>query len=85
MVGYELGGRSTFSKVKGQICWKDEGPIGGVAAWARDERTGDFVRVLEVFEEEFVQGEPQSWSSGNFDSVEDAKKFASKAYRYLNK
>jgi hypothetical protein len=41
--------------------------------------------VYEVQPEEFVQGEPQSYSWGNFGDVETAKKFASMAYRHINK
>lgn len=82
---YELGTRATFSNMTGAILWKNTKSIEGVLAWARDERTGEYVRVYEVAPEEFVQGEPQSYSRGNFETVEDAKRFASKAYRWINK
>lgn len=82
---YELGGRSKFPKMTGGIAWRVSGIIEGVLAWARDEATGEYVRVYEVSPDEWVDGEPQSWSSGNFGSVQDAKRVASKAYRWLNR
>lgn len=85
LVNYELGARSRFPSMTGAILWKNEGGYAGVLAWARCNRTGEYVRVYEVGPEEWVQGEPQSWSRGNFETVESAKKFASKAYRWLNR
>ena len=83
---YQLGARSRFSDaITAGICWKNKGGFEGVLAWARDERTGEYVRVYEVGPEEWVQGEPQSWTSGNFATIDSAKKWASTAYRYLNK
>lgn len=82
---YTLGGRCKFPKLSAGICWKDKGGIEGVIAFARDERTGDYVRVYEYGPTEWVDNEPQAWSEGNFETVEDAKKYASKAYRWINK
>lgn len=82
---YELGSRVKFTKVTAAICWKNTGSIGGIIAYARDNRTSEYVRVYEVMPEEFVQGEPQSFSRGNFEDVETAKQFASMAYRWINK
>jgi hypothetical protein len=82
---YELGARSRFANLTGGIVWKNTKSIEGVLAWAKDERTGEYVRVYEIGPEEWVQGIPQSFSSGNFSTVEDAKKFATKAYRWMNK
>jgi hypothetical protein len=79
---YELGGRFSFPKLTGGIVWKDTKSIEGVLAYARDQQTGEYVLVYEV---EWVDGEPQAWSRGNFDNVEMAKHFASKAYRFLNR
>lgn len=82
---YELGARSNFANLTGGIVWKQAGAIEGVKAWARDEKTGEYVRVYETAPTEWVQDEPQAWSTGNFETVETAKKWASVAYRYLNK
>jgi hypothetical protein len=84
---YALGGRSKFTKLTAAIAWSkpSSNPLIGIAAYARDERTGEYVRVYEVMPEEFVQGEPQSWSQGAFEDVETAKHCAWMAYRYINK
>lgn len=82
---YTLGARKTFPNISGAIAWKNLGVIGGVAAYARVEKTGEYVQVLETAPTEWVDGEPQAWSTGNFETVESAKNWASKAYRYLNK
>lgn len=83
---YELGGRIRFSpKITSEIAWKNKGGYEGVLAYARDERTGEYVRVYEVAPEQYVDGEPQAWSSGNYETVEAAKAGASKAYRWINK
>jgi hypothetical protein len=82
---YQLGARSNFASLTGGIVWKKGDAIEGVKAWARDEKTGEYVRVLETGPTEWVDNEPQAWSSGNFETVDDARKFASMAYRYINK
>jgi len=83
---YELAGRVTFAAhIKAPLAWKDTKSIEGVKIWARDERTGEYVRVLETGPTQWVDNEPQAWSSGNFGNVDDAKKFAGMAYRYINK
>lgn len=84
-VSYELGARSKFANLTGGIIWKDTKSIEGVKAWARDERTGEYVRVYENGPTEWVDNEPQAWSTGNFETVETAKKWASVAYRWINK
>lgn len=85
LVSYELGASFKFEKLTAPLAWKNTKSIEGVIAYARNERTGEYVRVYEVGPEEWVDGQPQSWSRGNFGNVEDAQKFASKAYRYINK
>lgn len=83
---YELAGRTTFpAHVTTALAWIDTKSISGVKIWARDEQTGEYVRVLENGPTQWVDGEPQAWSSGNFESVDGAKKFASMAYRYINR
>lgn len=82
---YELGARFKSQKFTAPILWNDTKSIEGVIAYARDERAKQYVRVYEVGPTEWVQGEPQSWSRGNFESVESAKVWAGKAYRWLNK
>ncbi len=84
-VTYQLGARQIFSTKTGPILVTNTKTIEGVLAWARDERRGEYVRVYEVGPTEWVQDEPQAWSSGNFMSVEDARHFASKAYRWINR
>lgn len=86
MTHYELAGRTAFAPhITSPLAWKDTKSIEGVKIWARDERTGEYVRVLETAPTEWVDNEPQAWSSGNFETVESAKHFASMAYRYINK
>lgn len=83
---YELSGRSKFAAhINAPLAWVNTKSIEGVKIWARDESTGEYVRVLECGPTEWVDGLPQAWSSGNFGTVEDAKKFAGMAYRYINK
>jgi hypothetical protein len=82
---YELGARYNFQKFTAPIVWNDTKSIEGVIAYARDERSKQYVRVYEVAPTEWVQGEPQSWSRGNFENVESAKVMARKAYKWLNK
>ncbi len=82
---YQLGATSKFAGITAGICWKVGDAIEGVKAWARNEQTGEYVRVFETAPTEWVQDEPQAWSTGNFETVEDAKKWASTAYRYINK
>lgn len=82
---YELGQRFTSKKFSGAIVWQNTKSIEGVKAWARDERTAEYVRVYETGPTEWVDGQPQAWSTGNFESVDDAKKWATTAYRWLNK
>ena len=82
---YELGARQSFASVTGGIVWKNTKSFEGVKAWARDERTGEYIRVYETGPTEWVDDEPQAWSTGNFESVETAQKFASMAYRYINR
>jgi hypothetical protein len=82
---YELGARTRFAGPTAGIAWKNTKSIEGVLAWARDEQTGESVRGYEVGPTEWVDNEPQAWSAGNFETTETAKKFASKAYRWINK
>jgi hypothetical protein len=83
---YTLGRRVRFSaKFTSPIGMTDTKSIEGVKAWARDEETGEYIQVFEYQPEEFVQGEPQSASEGNFETIEDARKWAQKAYRWINK
>lgn len=82
---YELGARARFGNLTGGIVWKNTKSVEGVLAWARDEKTGEYVRVYETGPTEWVDDQPQAWSSGNFENVEAAKAFAGKAYRWINK
>lgn len=86
LISYELGASAKFGvHINSEICWNSKNPVEGVKAWARNNSTGEYVRVFEVGPTEWVDGQPQAWSSGNFETVESAKKFASKAYRYINR
>lgn len=82
---YTLGARYGFRKFNDAILVLNTKTIEGVKAWARDEKSGDYVRVLETGPTQWVDDEPQAWSTGNFESVEDARKWASTAYRYINR
>jgi hypothetical protein len=83
---YTLGNLIKFpANVTGEIVWKVGNEIEGIKVWARDERNGTYVNVLEYGPTEWVDGEPQAWSRGNFENLETAKKFASMAYRFINK
>ena len=84
MISYSLGARRSFNKT-GAILWVDTKSIEGIKVWVRDEKSATYIRVYEVALEEWVQGEPQSSSQGNFGDLETAKKYGSKAYRYVNK
>lgn len=67
------------------LAWKVGNAVEGVKIYARKESTGEYVRVLEHGPTEWVDNEAQAWSSGNFETLETAQKFASMAYRYINK
>ena len=82
---YELGGRFRSDTFQCATLFKATNSVEGVLAWARDDRTGEYVRIYEVGPTEWVQNEPQSYSRGNFETKESARKFARMAYRYLNK
>jgi hypothetical protein len=82
---YQLGARYGFKKFSDAILILNTKSIEGVKAWARDEKRGEYVQVLETGPTEWVDDEPQAWSTGNFETVEAARKWASTAYRYLNK
>jgi hypothetical protein len=83
---YELGARQKFSPaITSAIAWKNTKSVEGIKAWARDEKTGEYVRVYETGPTMWVDNEPQAWSTGNFETVDAAQKFASMAYRYINK
>ena len=84
---YELGQRFISNRFSGAIVWKNTKSIEGVLAWARDRRTGEYVRVYEIGQEnEWIQGINEgAWTRGNFETIEAAKEMASRAYRYLNR
>lgn len=84
-MAYELGTRISFPKLTGAIAWKDTKSIEGVIAYARDERTAEYVRVYDVEAHSYVQGIAQGFDRGNFDNVEAARRKALQAYRWLNK
>lgn len=85
-VHYTLGGTVKLAAgVTAELAWKVGNAVEGVTIYARNERTGEYVRVLEHGATEWVDGEPQAWSAGNFENLETAKKFASMAYRYINR
>lgn len=86
MTHYELGARVRFpAHITNGLAWKDTKSIEGIKMWARDESTGEYVRVYETGVTEWVDGEAQAWSSGNFETMEAAQKFGSMAYRFINK
>ena len=87
---FEIGERCKFSSgITAGLCWKNEGGYTGVLIWARDESTGYYFRIYEVSEADsdgWIQGKYEgSYTRGNFETVDDAKRFASAAYRKLNR
>lgn len=84
-ISYQLGAKYKCEEQSSPILVNDTKSIKGVLAFARDEKSQEYVRVYEVGPTIFVDGEPQAWSSGNFESVEDAKYWASQAYKWINK
>ena len=84
-ISYQLGGRCKCPEQTSPILWNDTKSIKGVLAFAKDEKTQEYVQVYESGPTQWVDGEPQAWSSGNFETVEAAKYWASQAYKWLNK
>ena len=88
-ISYELGQRFKSEKFTAPCVWKNTKTIEGVLVWARDERTGEYVRVYEVRPSDpdgWIQGVYEgSYSSGNFETVESARVMAGKAYRWINR
>jgi hypothetical protein len=82
---YTLGSSHNFPSCSKAIVWANKGGIEGIKMYARNEKTGQYVRVYEVGPTEWVDNEPQAWSTGNFEDLETAKKFGHKAYRFLNR
>lgn len=82
---YELGGRFDFLKNTGPIVMINRGPIGGIEIYARDEAAKNYVQVFEVAPEIWVDGEAQSYTSGNFETVEAGRHFGTKAYNWINR
>lgn len=86
LVSYELGASYKLdAKFTAGLVWKDTNSIEGVRMYVRNEKTGEYVRIYEVGPDQWVDGQPQSWSRGNFGSVKTAREFGSKAYRYINR
>lgn len=81
---YELGGRVNFTKNTGPLVVINQGPIGGLEVYARDEKAGNYVRVYETAATIWVDDEPQAWESGNFGDVDSARHLGTKAYRWIN-
>ena len=84
---YTLGTRSRrAADVKSPLLIRRPASVyAGWRVWARDEAKGHYVEVLEYGPTEFVQGEPQAWSVGTFETRDSAIDAASQAYRYINK
>jgi len=81
---YTLGNRANLA-FTAPFAWKDTKSIEGVIAYVRDESTGQYVRVYDYADEQYVQGVAQSYSWGNFGSVEEAKIAMKSAYNWINK
>lgn len=82
---YTLGGRFQFNNLDGQVYTSKFDPIVGIKCFVRDERAGNYVQVLETAPDQWVDDEPQSWATGNFETKEAANKWGFAAYRYINK
>lgn len=82
---YTLGKRVKFgANITNELAWKDHKDVRGIEMYARDMRTGEYVQVLETAPEQYVDGEAQAWSTGNFGTMEAAQKFGAMAWRYIN-
>lgn len=84
---YELGPRTKIEWAKGPLVVSRNKayPIMGISLFARDEATGEYVQVFEVGPTEWVDNEPQAWSRGNFETMQAAQHFGTKAYRWINR
>lgn len=82
---YTLGGKFRFSGLDGQVYTSRFDAIVGIKCFVRDEASGEYVQVLETAPDQWVDGEPQSWTTGNFETREAAKKWGWVAYRYINR
>jgi len=83
---YELGARFKFpANITAELAWKDTKSVEGIKMFARDNRTGEYVQVLENAPDLYVDSEVQSYTVGNFASMENAQKFGAMAYRFINK
>lgn len=82
---YTLGGRFQFKNLDGKVYTSKFHPIVGIKCFVRDERAGTYVQVFETAPDQWVDDEPQSWTTGNFETKEAANKWGFIAYRYINK
>jgi hypothetical protein len=82
---YTLGQRVNFTKNTGPLVVINHNDVRGIEIYARDEKAGEYVQVLETAPEIWVDGEAQSWSTGNFESIESARHHGSNAYRFINR
>ena len=87
-MAYELGGTFRYDHWTMPIVTIDtKNAYTGFRAFARDEATGDYREVFELYQEsQFVQGVNQGfWNRCTHENRDDAKHFASVAYRAMNK
>ena len=82
---YTLGARFNFKGLDGLVYTSKFDPIVGIKCFVRDEASGSYVHVLETAPDQWVDGEPQSWTTGNFETKDAANKWGFIAYRYINK
>ena len=61
-IHYTLGSRAKFQNITAPCAWKDTKSIEGVKIWARDERTGEYVRVYET-----GPNDTDGWIQGNYE------------------
>lgn len=87
-MAYELGGTFNYDHWTMPIVTIDTKNVyTGFRAFARNEATGDYREVFELYQEsQYVQGVNQgAWFRSTHETREAAKKFASQAYRWMNK
>lgn len=84
-ITYTLGKRVKFgANITAELAWKNHNDVRGIEMFVRDDRTGEYVQVLETAPDLWVDSEIQSWSTGNFETMENAQKFGAMAYRFVN-
>lgn len=88
-MAYELGASVKFAPhITGEVAvLNTKNAYTGWRAFARNEKTGEYVEVFESCQEsQYVQGVNQGfWFRSTHETRDAAWDYASKAYRWINK